>query len=91
MNTIDTTIETIRREAVCQLNSAVESNDEASERARLESIHGQVWDTSQLTQDFEVIGFAAPFVAVRRRSTSQKGALIFQHSPRFYFGFVVAG
>jgi hypothetical protein len=31
----------------------------------------------------------APFVVVRRRVDGQKGNLEFQHSPRFYFNFVV--
>ncbi len=57
-------------------------------REVLEQTHGRVWDTSQLTEDFEVIGFLAPFVAVRRKSDGQKGSLSFQHSPRLYFDFV---
>lgn len=56
--------------------------------ASLEAQHGQVWDTDQLVEDFEAIGFMAPLVVVRRRSDRQKGSLEFQHSPRFYFNFV---
>lgn len=48
---------------------------------------GQVWDTKQLTEEFEVLGFAAPFVVVKRRSDGQKGSLEFTHRPRFYFGW----
>ena len=33
------------------------------------------------------IGFTAPLVVVRRKSDGQKGSLMFQASPRFYFGF----
>jgi len=47
-----------------------------------------VWDTPQLRQDFEVIGFLAPLVVVRRRADGVKGSLEFQHSPRLYWGFV---
>jgi hypothetical protein len=57
-------------------------------REALEQAYGRVWDTSQLSEDFEVIGFLAPFVVVRRKSDGQKGSLTFQHSPRFYFDFV---
>jgi hypothetical protein len=57
------------------------------ERAQLEAEHGQVWDTTQLSEDFEVLGFLAPFVIVRRKSDDKKGSLMFQHSPRFYFTF----
>lgn len=48
---------------------------------------GQQWTTEEMTRDFEVLGFAAPFVAVRRRSDGQKGFLEFTHSPRVYFGW----
>lgn len=48
---------------------------------------GQTWDTQQLQQDFEVLGFSAPFVVVRRKSDNQRGTLEFTHNPRVYFGF----
>jgi len=54
---------------------------------RLERDVGQVWDTSQLTEDYEVIGFLAPFVVVRRKSDGVKGSLEFTHRPRFYYRF----
>jgi hypothetical protein len=47
-----------------------------------------VWDTKGLTDDFEVLGFLAPFVVVKRRSDGQKGTLEFTHRPRVYFDFV---
>ena len=62
-------------------------NSEAAERPDLEAKYGQVWNTEQLQQDFEVIGFAAPFVAIKRKSDNCKGSLAFQHYPRFYFTF----
>ena len=64
-----------------------EINAQPGPREYLEAKHGQVWDTQQLSDDFEVIGFAAPLVVVRRKSDGQKGSLMFQASPRFYFGF----
>lgn len=48
---------------------------------------GQRWTTAELTRDFEVIGFAAPFVVVRRRSDNKKGSLEFTHCPRDCFGW----
>jgi len=45
------------------------------------------WDTAQLQADFEVLGFMAPFVVVRRRSDGVRGSMEFTHSPRFYFNF----
>jgi hypothetical protein len=59
----------------------------AGPRAELKARYGQVWDTEQLSRDYEVIGFMAPLVVVRRRSDGQKGSLEFQGRPRFYFGF----
>ena len=73
--------ESVRREMVAEVN-AVEGS-----REYLEAKHGQVWSTSEMTQEFEVIGFLAPFVAVKRRSDGMRGTLMFQHNPRFYFFF----
>ena len=50
--------------------------------------YGQVWDAQQLADDFEVVGFMAPFVVVRRKADGMKGSLEFQHNPRYYFNFV---
>ena len=73
--------ETIRRQRVAEINA------EPGSRAALEAQYGQVWDTDQLRDDFEVIGFMAPLVAVRRKSDGHKGSLEFQHSPRIYFNY----
>lgn len=62
-------------------------NAEPGSRAALEAKHGQVWDTDQLREEFDVIGFMAPLVGVRRKSDGIKGSLMFQHNPRFYFNF----
>ena len=81
--------EEIRRARLAEITCAVESQDTESERRRLEANHGQVWDTAQLSQAFEVLGFMAPFVVVRRRADGCKGSLEFQHHPRFYFNFIL--
>jgi hypothetical protein len=73
--------ETIRRQRLVEINA------EPGSREALEAQHGQVWTTTELSQDFEVIGFMAPLVVVRRKSDGVKGSLEFQHSPRFYFNF----
>lgn len=62
-------------------------NHEPGSREALEQEHGQVWDTTQLSQDFEVKGFMAPFVVVKRKSDSVLGSLMFQARPKFYFSF----
>ncbi|QDU05952.1 hypothetical protein V6x_56960 [Gimesia chilikensis] len=73
--------ESIRREMTRNIN-AVEGS-----REYLEAKHGQVWDTTELQQEFEVLGFCSPCCIVRRRFDSRRGSVFFQHSPRFYFGF----
>jgi hypothetical protein len=73
--------ESIRREMVAEINA------EPGGRTALEAKHGRVWDTNQLREEFEVIGFLAPLVVVRRLSDGVKGSLMFQHHPRLYFGF----
>ena len=46
-----------------------------------------MWNTDELARDFEVLGFMAPVVVVRRKSDGCKGSLMFTHLPRFYFSF----
>ena len=73
--------ESIRRLQLAQINA------EPGSREALEAEHGQVWDTRQLGEDFVAEGFLAPYVIVRRKSDGQRGSLLFQHDPRFYFSF----
>jgi len=62
-------------------------NNNPQTREQLEAAYGQVWNTQELTRDFSVVGFGAPFVIVTRKADGQKGSLTFQHQPRFYFEF----
>jgi hypothetical protein len=48
---------------------------------------GRKWTTAEMQAEFDVMGFAAPFVVVVRKSDGQEGTLEFTHSPRVYFGF----
>ena len=73
--------EPYRRQRIVQINA------QPGSREALEAEHGHVWNTEELSQDFDVIGFLAPLVVVRRKSDGKKGSLEFQHNPRFYFGF----
>ena len=81
MNGKDET-EDVRRELVRGINSAPNPD-----RAACEAEYGQVWDTDEVHEQFDVLGFMVPFVLVRRWSDGVKGSLMFQHSPRFYFGW----
>ena len=51
----------IRRQQVAEINA------DPGSREALEAKHGQVWDTKELGVDFDVLGFMAPYVVVRRR------------------------
>ncbi|MCX5659644.1 MAG: hypothetical protein NTW19_07970 [Planctomycetota bacterium] len=73
--------ESIRRVQVAEINSTPDG------RESLQAQHGQVFDTQQLSETFEVLGFMAPYVVARRKSDGVRGSLMFQHHPRFYFSF----
>lgn len=70
-----------------RLARLVEINAVPGSREALQAEHGQVWDTTELSNDFEVIGFLAPFVVAIRKADKVKGSLEFQHRPRYYFNF----
>lgn len=78
----DSTMDAVRMAVAAEINA------EKAEREKLEAQYGKVWDTRELGEDFEVLGFMAPFCIVWRKSDGKKGALTFQHMPRFYFDFV---
>lgn len=82
VNVPQDTTETARRREVARINSMDEGREE------LEKQYGQVWNTDELRQDFNVEGFMAPCVVVRRRSDGKRGTLTFQHDPRLYWGFM---
>jgi hypothetical protein len=73
--------ENARRKMVREINSKL------AEREALEKEHGKVWDTSEVSRDFEILGFMAPYVVVKRRNDQVEGTLMFQDRPRFYFLF----
>ncbi len=73
--------EPIRRQRLAEINA------EPGSREALEAQYGQVWDTQELGREFDVLGFAAPLVVVRRKSDGVMGSLEFQHNPRLYFNF----
>ena len=73
--------EPIRRERLIEINA------DPGIRGAIENRYGKVWTTGELAEEFEVIGFMAPLVVVRRKADGAKGSLEFQHEPRFYFNF----
>lgn len=77
----DEQFEELRRNMTDSINRLMLNRQEAEGR------YGAVWDTQQLREKFEVLGFCAPVVVVRRKSDGTHGSLMFQHKPRFYFNF----
>lgn len=73
--------EPIRRQRLAEINA------DPGSRGALEAQYGRVWNTQELAEEFEVIGFLAPLVVVRRKADGVKGSLEFQHQPRLYFNF----
>ncbi len=63
-------------------------NERRWNRAQLEPVFGRVWDATELAAEFEIVGFRAPFVVVRRHADGQVGSLLFAHESRFYFAYV---
>jgi hypothetical protein len=83
MQTMYDETENARRARQAELNTEAAAIEELSRR------YGTIWNAEALRQEFEVLGFMAPFVVVRQKATGKKGSLEFQHSPRFYFNWQV--
>lgn len=72
-NILDDLTEALRREQLQQVNVAGPPADGLT--------------TDEAVELYEFVGFAAPYVVVRRRADGVKGTLTFTHSPRRYFDF----
>lgn len=70
------------------ITNPLDSGEILKFRKELEAKVGTVYNTDELKAKFEVIGFCAPYVAVKDRETNKKGSLQFTHLPRFYFNFI---
>lgn len=73
--------ESLRRTQLAEINAT------PCAREALATKYDQVWNTEELARDFDVVGFLAPYVVVRRKADRQLGSLAFQHDPRLYFGW----
>ena len=78
-----------RRMIQAEIHAEIQSDNPMRERARLQVKYGidNVWNGDELSREFEVTAFMAPFCIVKRKSDGVKGSVEFQHSPRFYFNF----
>jgi hypothetical protein len=82
---VDAVVDEMRRKRQAELHTPSEITRES-----LTAQHGRVWDTSDLSADFEVRGFMAPYVIVRRKSDGLMGSMEFTYMPRCYFNFVAS-
>ena len=74
--------ESIRKELIVQINAEPGSSE------ALENEDGQIWDDTKCRGRFDVLGFGAPLVVVRRKADGAAGiACSCSTSPRFYFNF----
>jgi hypothetical protein len=64
--------ENVRRDLTQKINSL------KAEREDLEDKFGQVWSTEELSSEFEVKGFLAPFVVVVQKKSGAKGSMMFK-------------
>lgn len=62
-------------------------NEKPRDPFQLEDEYGEVWSEDEVGQRFEVLGFRGPFAIARCILSGSKGSLIFQNTPRFYFGW----
>ena len=72
------------------VNLMVGNMTEREARFYLEKVyHGQIFNTQELTQNYKVLSFLAPFVQLERLDDNKIGYMMFTHNPRFYFGFQI--
>jgi len=70
----------IRREMIATGQPWADAKDEAAAGRQLMS-------TDEMLAAYDVVGFAAPFVVVTRKSDGKRGTLEFTGRPRTYFGW----
>jgi len=80
---VDAVLDEMRRERQIKINT-----QPGITRESLTALHGRVWDTSELSAEFEVVGAMASWIVVRRKADGQMGSMEFTHQPHFYFNFV---
>jgi hypothetical protein len=65
------------------INGKPRTREEIQEQLRA----NPVWDAREFMEAFEVLGWKSPFVIAVNKQTGERGSLLFQHEPRFYFSF----
>ena len=88
----DGTIEGVRQEHmdVELLMLSKQINEAPRSREELMRLGEEVWDTDEVRENFEILGFKKPFALAINVVTGDKGSLLFQDNPRYYFGWSVS-
>ncbi len=75
--------EQLRKERIVSIQ------DSDNSRQALQSRVGRTWNTTELQEDFEPLGFLAPYIVVRRKGDQVKGSMEFCESDgeRVYHSF----
>ena len=82
------------RDSLDGMIDSVKLRDRSKESRRRTANEEEGWDTNALQRDYEVEGFSAPYVVVRRKSDGQRGTLEFNRGskytgePRIYRNFI---
>jgi hypothetical protein len=58
-----------------------------SDWMKVDTSNRQEWTTAELQSDFHVVGFSMGMVVVDRKADGVRGSMMFDHSPRVYYGF----
>lgn len=56
-------------------------------RRRLEKQYGQVWNSNEMHQEFEILKITGSGFVVERRADGKRGSMDYLPSPLFYFDF----
>ena len=62
-------------------------NRNPKDRDELEKVYSDIWNTSEVARHYEILGFKSPFAIARCKTTGERGSLVFQNVPRYYFGW----
>ncbi|GAF71108.1 unnamed protein product [marine sediment metagenome] len=62
-------------------------DEKETRKTELVKQYGEVLNTAELQEKYEVSGFGYGMVFVKDKATGKKGAMDFDHMPRFYYNF----
>ena len=67
------------------LNDRYSRMERGEVRAELEEFYGQIWDETELQQQYQIERHDAPYVHVVRLADGKHCTLAYTETPRFYF------